>query len=254
MLRRRPFRLVVAVVFFAAGVVGVKLAWDDSAGLSGVVPAESVAIQPETADDGVSSTASTGTTETAHQVLSGLPVKGRASMTGYDRDEFGNGWADTDHDGCSTREEILQRDLTGKTYSTSGGCDVIASGQLDDPYSGLVIAFRHGTDTSAMVQIDHVVALADSWQKGAQQLTPDRREALANDPLNLLAVDGSLNQQKSASDAASWLPPDKAYRCQYVARQVAVKAKYDLWVTSAEKDAIDQILLTDCPAQPIPQD
>jgi hypothetical protein len=92
------------------------------------------------------------------------------------------------------------------------------------------------------VQIDHVVALSDAWQKGAQKLSLATRTALANDPLNLLAVKGRLNSQKGDGDAATWLPPLKSYRCAYVARQVAVKAKYSLWVTVAEKAAIKGIL------------
>ncbi|MFD6062383.1 HNH endonuclease family protein [Rhodococcus wratislaviensis] len=88
----------------------------------------------------------------------------------------------------------------------------------------------------------HVVALSDAWQKGAQQLSPEQRRDLANDPRNLQAVDGPTNSQKSDSDAASWLPPNKAYRCTYVSRQIDVKALYRLWVTQAEKDAMSQVL------------
>jgi hypothetical protein len=101
------------------------------------------------------------------------------------------------------------------------------------------------------VQIDHVVALSDAWQKGAQQLTRAQRIQLANDPLELLAVDGPANQQKADGDAATWLPSNKAFRCQYVARQVAVKQKYTLWVTDAEKQAVADIL-KDCPNEPLP--
>ena len=109
-----------------------------------------------------------------------------------------------------------------------------------------------GVATSTLVQIDHVVALGDAWQKGAQSWTLARRTALANDPLELLAVGGAVNGAKSDGDAATWLPPRRAYRCDYVARQIAVKAKYGLWVTSAEKDAMARVLAT-CPAQPLPQ-
>ena len=106
-----------------------------------------------------------------------------------------------------------------------------------------------GQGTSELVQIDHVVALSDAWQKGAQQLDPAARERFANDPLNLLAVDGTANRQKSDGDAATWLPPRKGFRCDYVARQVSVKAAYGLWVTAAERDAIARVLAT-CPDQP----
>jgi hypothetical protein len=184
-------------------------------------------------------------------VLAGLPVKGRAPKTGYRRALYSDGWADEDGDGCLTREEILQRDLTRKTFRRSGRCSVVVGGVLADPYSGRAITFRRGVKTSALVQIDHVVALMDSWQKGAQRFTPARREQFANDPLNLLAVDGRTNQAKGAGDAATWLPPNKSYRCAYVARQVAVKAKYGLWVTAAEKAAAAGVLAT-CPAQRVP--
>jgi len=187
----------------------------------------------------------------ATAVLAGLAVKGRAPMTGYRRALFGADWADEDHDGCSTREEILQRDLTGTTRRASGRCAVVVTGTLADPYSGRRIAFQRGESTSSLVQIDHVVAVGDAWQKGAQQLTPARRLAFYNDPLNLLAVEGHLNQSKGDGDAATWLPPSTAYRCSYVARQVAVKARYGLWVTTAEKAAIGRILAT-CPDRRVP--
>jgi hypothetical protein len=88
-------------------------------------------------------------------------------------------------------------------------------------------------------------------QTGAQQLTRAERIDLANDPLELLAVDGPTNEAKGDGDAATWLPPNKKFRCAYVARQVAVKAKYHLWVTVAEKAAINR-LLDSCPGQRAP--
>lgn len=97
-----------------------------------------------------------------------------------------------------------------------------------------------------------MVALADAWQKGAQEWEPVIRRTFANDPLNLLAVDGRANQAKGAGDAATWLPKNKAFRCTYVARQVAVKRKYGLWVTVAERNAIVRIL-TACPDIQLPR-
>jgi hypothetical protein len=175
--------------------------------------------------------------------LDALEVKGRAPTTGYDRDEFGTAWADVDHNGCDTRNDVLARDLTDLTFREgTQGC-VVESGTLDDPYSGETIAFVRGPD-SAAVQIDHVVALSDAWQKGAQQWTAEQRQEFANDPANLLAVDGPTNQAKGAGDAATWLPPSTGYRCAYVAQQIRVKAAYGLWVTQAEKDAMDRQLDT----------
>jgi hypothetical protein len=112
----------------------------------------------------------------------------------------------------------------------------------DDPYSGKIIEFISGAETSGAVQIDHVVALSDAWQKGAQQLSKSVRIRFANDPIELLAVDGPMNMQKSDGDAATWLPPNKSFRCQYISRQLAVKLKYKLWVTQAEHDVMAKVL------------
>ena len=183
----------------------------------------------------------------ASEALTTLAVKGRAPKTGYARDQYGSGWGTLD--GCDTRQTILRRDLTDVVLAADG-CTV-ESGTLLDPYTGKTILFKRGT-TSSAVQIDHVSALGDTWQKGAQVLDAVTRESLANDPLELLAVDGSANQQKSDGDAATWLPPNKAFRCYYVARQIAVKMKYHLWVTQAEKEAI-QGVLNSCPDQKLPQ-
>lgn len=182
-------------------------------------------------------------------VLNKLAVKGRAPKTGYDRSLFGDGWGDIGY--CDTRNYILKRDLTNITWRSGENC-MVATGVLRDPYTGKTINFVRGVSTSLKVQIDHVVAVSDAWQKGAQQWSGGKRIQFYNDPLNLLAVDGPTNSAKGDSDAASWLPPNKAFRCPYVARQVAVKAKYGLWVTSAEKGAIASILST-CPAQQLPK-
>jgi hypothetical protein len=174
--------------------------------------------------------------------LATLAVKGRAPKTGYDRALFGQAWADVDRNGCDTRNDVLRRDLRPYLLkSGTHGC-LVLSGTLQDPYLGRTVAFVRGQSTSSKVQIDHVVPLSDAWQKGAQQWTTPRRTAFANDVLNLLAVDGLTNQRKSDSDAATWLPPNKSYRCTYAARQIAVKVKYGLWVTSAEQDALARIL------------
>jgi hypothetical protein len=180
-----------------------------------------------------------------------LPVKGRAPRTGYDRDLYGYAWKDVDRNGCDTRNDILRRDLTDPVLKEgTDGC-VVATGTLTDPFSGATIAFVRGQGTSSAVQIDHVVSLSDSWQKGAQQWDTATREAFANDPRNLLAVDGPLNQQKGDGDTATWLPPNTAFRCAYVARQVGVKDAYGLWVTQAEQDAMVRVLSA-CPAELVP--
>ena len=129
-------------------------------------------------------------------------------------------------------------------------CNVI-SGVLNDPYTGNIINFIRGSETSGGIQIDHVVALSDAWKTGAQKLTTQQRIEFANDPLELLAVDGSANQQKSDGNASVWLPSNKLFQCQYVARQVAVKQEYNLWVTQSEYNTISSIL-DKCPNQLLP--
>lgn len=183
----------------------------------------------------------------AISTLETLPIKGRAAKTGYSRSYFSDGWANTPF--CDMRNTILARDLVNISF-VSGTCK-LQSGILHDPYTGNVVSFVRGIDTSADVQIDHVVALGDAWQKGAQGLSVVERYSFANDPLNLLAVDGQANQNKGDSDAASWLPPNKSFRCSYVARQIAVKNKYRLWVTLAEHQAMSHVLES-CPDQEIP--
>ena len=188
----------------------------------------------------VSDTSSTDTTAIA--LLAAIPVKGKAAKTGYERtDMFGTAWIDVDRNGCDTRNDILARDLTA--VFKSGTCRVMA-GNLVSPFTAASIAFVRGNDTSAFVQIDHVVSLSNAWQTGAQQLTQAQRISLANDPINLLAVDGRSNAQKGDGDTATWLPSYKAFRCGYVARQVSVKATYGLWVTQAEHDAMNRVLST----------
>ena len=175
-----------------------------------------------------------------------LPIKGRAPKTGYSREEFYSSWPKVE--GCNLRQRILKRELGDSAKLDNDNCTVIA-GEFDEPYTGSHMIFYQKSDLSNGLQIDHVVALSDAWQKGAQYLDANTRYQIATDPLNLLAVDGKANQGKSDGDAATWLPPNKAFRCQYVARQVSVKYKYRLWTTQAEHDAIAKILAT-CPKEP----
>jgi len=199
----------------------------------------------------ISPTGAVDESRPALEVLGELQVKGRAPKTGFDRSRFGSSWSDVDRNGCDTRNDILKRDL--KTYifqEESEGC-VILRGTLVDDYSGTEIEFSRGRGSSALIQIDHVVALSNAWQTGAFRWSAETRKRFANDPLNLKAVKGSLNSQKGDGDAATWLPPNKSYRCQYIARQIAVKSRYALWVTQPEKSAMSQILKS-CPEQLTP--
>ncbi len=176
-----------------------------------------------------------------------LEVKGRAPKTGYSRSAFGPQWSDVDRNGCDTRNDILKRDLTSIVFREKTRNCVVERGLLQDPFSGQVIDFQRGEKTSALVQIDHVVALSNAWQTGISQMSQKVRTNFANDPLNLMAVKGSLNSQKGDGDAATWLPPNKSFRCAYVTRQLQVKVKYGLWLTKPEKEAMLRILQSkDC--------
>lgn len=177
--------------------------------------------------------------------LAGLPVKGRAPMTGYSRRQFGGGWRDPDGNDCNARQDVLVRQAVAGTEQRTGAHHCVTSAIIVDPYSGAQVP-------STGADIDHVVAEGDAWQTGAQQLTLAQRTALANDPLELIATSGHLNRAKGDADAASWLPPLKLYRCGYVARQIAVKRKYRLWITTAERDAMNRVL-SGCPAQTLPK-
>lgn len=216
---RRQVIVILIVVVAGAGVWASQIA------------------QPETQTIKTSTQRELFGDSNAKAELGKLEVKGRAPKTGYTRKQFGNGWGKIN--GCSVREVILARDLTDEKIDEK--CRVL-SGVLNDPYTGQTIHFRRGEKSSSKVQIDHVVALSDAWQKGAQQLSAEEREKLANNPLNLLAVDVPANQAKGDGDAATWLPSNKPFRCQYVARQIAVKRRYRLWVTEAEKNAMAGIL------------
>jgi hypothetical protein len=192
--------------------------------------------------------APSGAHGSALAAVGGLTVKGRAPKTGYSREKFGPEWSDTDHNHCDTRDDILKRDLDKTSFRDGSKECTVTGGTLSDPYTGKEITYKRG---ASKVDIDHAVALSDAWQKGAQQWSDDKRKDFANDPLNLLAVDSSTNRSKSDGDTATWLPPNSAFRCKYVARQVAVKKKYGVWVTSAERDAMRKVL-NGCPKEPLP--
>ncbi|MFF9564824.1 HNH endonuclease family protein [Leifsonia sp. NPDC014704] len=242
--RRLSASALVAATLLLAGC-SVVVSAAEPAGTVATPPVSALSAPPATAP---ASAAPAGSID-ARALLATLPVKGKAPKTGYDRvGDFGPAW-DLPGQACSTRDLILARDLTD--IVRDGPCKV-TSGTLHDPYTGKTISFRRGVATSAEVQIDHRVPLANAWQTGAQQLTFEQRRQLANDPLNLVAVDGPTNAKKSDGDAATWLPPVKPYRCEYVAAQVAVKARYHLWVAPAEHDAIDRIL-AGCAPMMVPQ-
>lgn len=240
MLNSRSASIRTLTLLLVAG----SLAGCDVAAHAETKIAEAVRTAPSEAGDPDGQSLTPANADLALAQLENLPVKGRAPKTGYSRDEFGPAWADVDRNGCDTRNDILARDLEGETFKPGTQNCVVVTGTLADSYTGTTIRFVRGNTTSSAVQIDHIVPLSDAWQKGAQQLSADQRRQLANDPLNLMAANGPTNSAKGDKDAATWLPPNKAFRCEYVARQAAVKAKYQLWVTEAEHDSIAGILDT----------
>jgi hypothetical protein len=221
--------------------------------LAGTVTACTVPLaQSAAADDNAKAPAGT-----ARAALQRLPVDQAGSQSGYDRvGKFGRAWLDTtsapgSHNSCDTRDDVLFRDLSQVRFRGTSAC-VVASGTLvHDPYTGRRIDFARGRGTSGVLDIDHLVALSDAWRTGARTLSQEDREALANDPINLAAASSSANRQKGDQDASTWLPANTGWRCTYIARQIAVKAKYRLWVTLPEKKAMSRVLAT-CPAQPLP--
>ncbi|WP_307816132.1 HNH endonuclease family protein [Myceligenerans indicum] len=198
---------------------------------------------------GDASTPAEGAEGSALEALSQLDIGEWEDEDGYDRDEFGTAWKDVDHNSCDTRNDILARDLENLEYTEGDSCQ-ISSGTLEDPYTGDEIDFERGPH-SGDVQIDHIVALKNAWVTGAYAWDQEEREQIANDPLNLVASDGPANMGKGADDTSEWLPDNGSYRCEYVAAQVAVKIKYDLWVTQDEHDAMADVL-TSCPSEPLP--
>lgn len=233
----------ILVVLLALAGVGGWVAVNPQSYESELVP-ETVAADGEGAAAGTASAGADDNSPLATAVLERIETKGRAPKTGYTREQFYNGWPTVD--GCSLRQRIIKRDF-GETavMDTDNPCNVIAGSYLE-PYTGVWTTFAERSEISKQVQIDHIVALSDAWQKGAQNLDKDTRYAIATDPLNLIAADASANMTKGDGDAATWLPANKAFRCQYVARQIAVKYKYGLWVTPAEREAMERVL-TPCP-------
>lgn len=241
-------RGVVAALLLTVTVTGCGAPADERAAPS---PSSTVAPSTTTADASPSlePTSIGAAPGTALATLETLRVAGRGAKTGYARAEFGAAWLDVDRNGCDTRNDILARDLTQTTVKPgTNGC-VVLTGRRDDPYTGRSIAFVRGG--ASELDIDHVVALGNAWVSGAARWAYGRKVAFANDPLNLLAVDSSANRQKGDGDAATWVPPDKGYRCSYVARQIGVKAKFGLTITPAEKEAMQRVLQA-CPQQSVP--
>ncbi|WP_094694545.1 HNH endonuclease family protein [Bifidobacterium aquikefiri] len=192
----------------------------------------------------------TGAAATAMQLLRVSDIV--PTSTKYDRASFGFRETDVDGNGCDVRDDVLTRDFSSVKFTYTGSC-IVQSGVLKDPYTAQTMNFVRGAKTSAKVQIDHVVALENAWKSGAHAWTKAEKYRFGNDPYNLLAVNGSANQEKGSASAAYWLPSNKAYQCSYVSRQIAVKTKYRLTITKSERQAM-LIVLHGCPHQKLPKE
>ena len=187
-------------------------------------------------------------------VLAGIAVQPqRIHRYDYHRSAYGDAWDDDNdapggHNGCDTRDDILNRDLVDKTYVSVKRCpNAVATGTLHDPYTNTTIAFQRGAKVGEAVQIDHIVPLAYAWDMGASGWTFPERLRFANDPANLLAVQGQANQDKGDSPPAQWMPPNKAFDCQYAMQFIAVLRGYQLPVDEPSAGALRQAAAT-CPA------
>ena len=188
-------------------------------------------------------------------VLAGIAqIALRVRGSDYRREAFGDSWTDDNpapggHNGCDTRNDILERDLVDKTYVSIARCpNAIATGTLHDPYTNATVAFVRGNQVGASVQIDHIVPLALAWDLGARNWPDDMRLRFANDPANLLAVGGQANQDKGDSEPALWMPPNAAFRCQYAVQFTAVLRGYGLPVDAQSAVTLRDAVAT-CPTR-----
>jgi hypothetical protein len=227
------------------GVVGGTSATGGAGGAPAGTYGTSPLANPDGTKAGLAPLTSAADQAQARKIIEKVATKGRGPKTGYDRDKFGSAWLDTAdgvalaRNGCDTRNDLLERDGKDLTYRGTKKC-IVMSMTLNDPYTGKAIGWKKAT--ASAVQIDHVMPLSYDWQMGAARWTKEKREGIANDPLNLLPVNGSLNASKGDSGPASWLPPNKNIRCSYSVRFAQVSLKYELPVTAADK----QIMLTQC--------
>lgn len=187
-------------------------------------------------------------------VLAGIPViAARVRGNDYRRAAFGDAWTDDNEapggfNGCDTRNDILDRDLIDKTYISLKRCPhAVATGTLRDPYTSATIAFMRGDKTGAAVQIDHLVPLALAWDLGAREWPDALRVRFANDPANLLAVDGDANQSKGDQAPATWMPPNQTFWCQYSVQFADVLRGYRLPIDTRSADVLRDAAKT-CPA------
>ncbi|WP_409434586.1 HNH endonuclease family protein [Mycobacterium sp. SMC-14] len=186
-------------------------------------------------------------------VLAGITVvPARTHRYDYRRPLFGDAWDDDNdapggHNGCDTRNDILNRDLVDITHVSTKRCaDAVATGTLHDPYTNAVVAFTRGAKIGEAVQIDHIVPLAYAWDMGASAWPYRQRVRFANDPANLLAVAGQGNQDKGDAGPGQWMPPNKSFACQYAVAYISVLRGYALRLDQPSADVLREAAAT-CP-------
>lgn len=226
--------------------------------VAAVIVAVLVAVQTGTAmlrhrSDAFVALADAPTVAPGVDVLAGIAViPVRIRGFDYRRAAFGESWTDDNdapggHNGCDTRNDVLDRDLVDKTYVSIKRCpNAVATGTLHDPYTNTTIAFVRGAQTGASVQIDHLVPLALAWDLGARNWIDELRVRFANDPANLLAVEGQTNQDKGDQAPSTWMPPNHAFWCQYAVQFAEVLRGYALPIDQASADTLREAAGT-CP-------
>lgn len=243
---------VVIVVAVAIGIGLANPASPPAAGRPAPVGTPSASASEPDAEETAPAAASDPTVEAdptdpetpALGILAGLEAVSGFAPFDYDRDLFGQRWADVDRNGCDTRNDILGRDLLNPVFKAgTRECKVLA-GDLIDPYDGTAVSFVSGQNTSVLVQIDHVVALGWAWGHGAYAWSDEQRTVFANDPENLVAASQRTNQSKSASGPADWLPAEPTLRCAYVEQWVGVLDAYDLGIGDEDRAAARAVLQT----------
>lgn len=196
---------------------------------------------PDGTRPGLAPITSSGERKAARSLIARVRVGRKGSSIGYRRTRFGKKWADTARgvpyarNGCRTRDDLLARDGREIRYRDGSRC-VVVSMTLLDPYTGTTIKWRKAEH--ARVQVDHVVPLSYAWRMGASRWPVGKRLRFANDPLNLVAVSGAVNEDKGGAGPAEWLPPRRDIRCAYAVRFAQVALKYHLPITKADKKAM----------------
>lgn len=215
-------------------------------------------LMPPSAQAAVNDLTSIPTGESAVRVLSTLAVADQTDKSSDRKDHDWANAADGRHAAYNTRDLVLDRDLSGTTHKANGR---VATGTLDpEPYTGGTVHFVQGkankaeggsaSATDGGIQIDHVVAYAEAYNSGLKDRTEEQRDAYYTDPDVLLAMQAQANNAKKDADAAGWMPSWDAFRCDYAALQIGIKAKYSLTVDQKEHDALASTL-AQCPAQKV---